>query len=203
MHGFEKLIAPKGFGGMSLNGRDLVPDENGHVWVLPTELGACLSHGFKRHAGLDGLSALADMKYADLYAEVLKRTIAVLQGLSAEDLRARLQASSPPDLSITGEFLTPVEPDAPEEVENTLFDPGALTDADVDAMPFVELKKFLKATGFKVLPSLKQVELREAAHKFFTDREAAKATEFAADDKIVADAEYEFEAAPEFPFAKE
>jgi len=203
MHGFEKVIAPKGFGSMSLNGRSIVPDEKGEAWVLPSELGMCLSHGFKRPAGLEALPALSDMTYSQLYAEALKRTIAVLQGLTADELRDRLTASTPPDESLPGEFTPPVEPDAPEEAENAPFDPGSLTDADVDTMTFPDLKKFLKATGFKVLPSLKGPELRAAGHKFFADREADKAAEFAADDKLVADAEYEHELAPEFPFAKE
>ena len=115
MDGFTKLRAPDEFCMMTLNGREIKADDSHAVWVLPTEVEDLLSHGFKTWYEPGAVTPIADMTSGQLRDEVLRRTLASLDGLSDDDLRSRLLASTPADASLPGEtgaMAPPAKPDA-------------------------------------------------------------------------------------------
>jgi hypothetical protein len=188
MRGFVKLKAPDGFGSMSYNGRAIDADPaDGSVWVLPSEVDDLKSHGFRDWADGSEEPEVEAMSHSQLVTEVMKRTLEVIKGLSADELRARLAAATPSNGTLPGEEDAPGSHLVVDEVKVE----------DIATMRRPDLFRFLKGKGFKLTAASKDVELREIALSVF---EKKLAEVFVEDEAVVEAVATHVE--PPFPFGE-
>jgi hypothetical protein len=100
-------------------------------------------------------AAPENMDRSQLVSEVMRRTLAIVDHMSDEDIRARLLATNPEDMRLPTE----------EEAAGVKVDATAVTAARIDSMSRVELFAYLRESHVAVAPPIKNADLRRIAHE--------------------------------------